>query len=385
MNSNKAMEAKSNGTPASEGQDRDKIVEALDKVTQRLMNLQRPGNEDELKALDGDAARRGYFARDFGMDVWDWPQGIGLYGLAKVGAYFEDERFSEYAKPWMKQRLEEGLPSRNINTTAPLLSLMELPEAEALSLEWAEWLANGLPRTEENGYQHVTTGATAAEVTLNENEIWIDTLFMAILFTARMGVKYDRADWRDASLHQLLVHIKYLYDRKSGLFFHGWNFTGRHNFSEAFWCRGNGWFTLGLPEYIDLMRPYLDEGVLLYLTQTFQSQSEALLRLQNADGLWHTLLDDSSSYTETSGSAAIAAGILFGVRRGLLDERFAEAAMKAVEAILTRIGEDGSVEGVSAGTPIGKLREDYAQIVMAPMAYGQALTIALLGEALYRS
>jgi len=385
MNSNEAMEAKSNGITGSSVEQRDRIVEALDKVTRRLMNLQRPDNEDELKALDGDAARRGYFARDFGMDVWDWPQGIGLYGLAKVGAYFEDERFSEYAKPWMTQRLEEGLPSRNINTTAPLLSLMELPEAEALSLEWAEWLANGLPRTEEDGYQHVTTGATAAEVTLNENEIWIDTLFMAILFTARMGVKYDRADWRQSSLHQLLLHIKYLYDRKSGLFFHGWNFTGRHNFSEAFWCRGNGWFTLGLPEYIDLMRPYLDEGILLYLNQTFRSQSEALLRLQHEDGLWHTLLDDSTSYTETSGSAAIAAGMLFGVRRGLLDEHFAEAAMKAVEAVLARVGEDGSVEGVSAGTPIGKLREDYAQIVMAPMAYGQALTIALLGEALYRS
>ncbi|CAM4340987.1 glycoside hydrolase family 88/105 protein [Saccharibacillus endophyticus] len=385
MNSNEAMEAKSNGITGSSVEQRDRIVEALDKVTRRLMNLQRPDNEDELKALDGDAARRGYFARDFGMDVWDWPQGIGLYGLAKVGAYFEDERFSEYAKPWMSQRLEEGLPSRNINTTAPLLSLMELPEAEALSLEWAEWLANGLPRTEEDGYQHVTTGATAAEVTLNENEIWIDTLFMAILFTARMGVKYDRADWRQSSLHQLLLHIKYLYDRKSGLFFHGWNFTGRHNFSEAFWCRGNGWFTLGLPEYIDLMRPYLDEGILLYLNQTFRSQSEALLQLQHKDGLWHTLLDDSTSYTETSGSAAIAAGMLFGVRRGLLDGHFAEAAMKAVEAVLARVGKDGSVEGVSAGTPIGKLREDYAQIVMAPMAYGQALTIALLGEALYRS
>lgn len=385
MNSNEAIEAKSNGITGSSVEQRDRIVEALDKVTRRLMNLQRPDNEDELKALDGDAARRGYFARDFGMDVWDWPQGIGLYGLAKVGAYFEDERFSEYAKPWMTQRLEEGLPSRNINTTAPLLSLMELPEAEALSLEWAEWLANGLPRTEEDGYQHVTTGATAAEVTLNENEIWIDTLFMAILFTARMGVKYDRADWRQSSLHQLLLHIKYLYDRKSGLFFHGWNFTGRHNFSEAFWCRGNGWFTLGLPEYIDLMRPYLDEGILLYLNQTFRSQSEALLQLQHKDGLWHTLLDDSTSYTETSGSAAIAAGMLFGVRRGLLDGHFAEAAMKAVEAVLARVGEDGSVEGVSAGTPIGKLREDYAQIVMAPMAYGQALTIALLGEALYRS
>lgn len=369
----------------SQGAARENIIAALDRVTERLMNLQRPENERELQALEGDAARRGYFARDFGMDVWDWPQGIGLYGLAKVGEYFGDDRFERYAKPWMSARLSEGLPSRNINTTAPLLSLMELPEAEALSLEWAEWLADGLPRTEEQGYQHVTTGATSSEVLLNENEIWIDTLFMAILFTAKMGVKYDRADWRETSLHQLLLHIKYLYDRKTGLFFHGWNFTGRHNFSEAFWCRGNGWFTLGLPEYIDRMRPYLDEGVLLYLTQTFRSQSEGLLKLQHSSGLWHTLLDDPSSYTETSGSAAIAAGMLFGVRRGLLPDEFAEPAMRALDAVLERIGADGVVGGVSAGTPIGKLREDYAQIVIAPMAYGQAMTIALLGEALYRS
>ncbi|NGZ73923.1 glycoside hydrolase family 88/105 protein [Saccharibacillus alkalitolerans] len=380
MNRNETTE-----TLTEEGKKRKtKIVEALDKVTNRLMHLQRPDNESELKALEGDAARRGYYARDFGMDAWDWPQGIGLYGLEKVGSYFGDERFADYAKPWMAARIAEGLPSRNINTTAPLLSLMELPEADALSLEWAEWLASGLPRTEENGYQHVTTGTTPDEVTLNENEIWIDTLFMAILFTAKMGVKYDRDDWRQASLHQLLLHIKYLYDRRTGLFFHGWHFGGRHNFSEAFWCRGNGWFTLGLPEYIDLMRPYLDEGVLVYLTQTFRSQSEALLRLQHDSGLWHTLLDDPASYTETSGSAAIAGGILFGVRRGLLPGSFAEPAMRAVDAVLDRIGEDGLVQGVSAGTPIGRLRDDYARIVTAPMAYGQALTVALLGEALYR-
>ncbi|GGN96311.1 glycoside hydrolase family 88/105 protein [Saccharibacillus kuerlensis] len=378
MNRNEVVEKRRN-------EEQEQLTVALNRVTDRLMNLQRPENEGELQAMEGEAERRGYFARDFGMDAWDWPQGIGLYGLAKVASYFKDERFAEYARPWMEARIAEGLPSRNINTTAPLLSLMGLPEAEAISLEWAEWLAEGLPRTEENGYQHVTTGSTAAEVTLNENEIWIDTLFMAILFTAKMGVKYDRKDWRETSLHQLLIHIKYLYDRKTGLFFHGWHFTGRHNFSEAFWCRGNGWFTLGLPEYIDLMRPYLDEGVLLYLNQTFRAQSEALLGLQHKSGLWHTLLDDPDSYTETSGSAAIAAGILFGVRRGLLPESFAGPAMRTVKALLEQIREDGIVEGVSAGTPIGKQREDYAHIVTAPMAYGQALAIVLLGEALYRN
>lgn len=359
------------------------IIEKLSRVTDKLLKLERPGNEAELMNLGEDAERRGYFARDFGMEEWDWPQGVGLYGLQKLERHYGDGRYQAYAKPWLSRQLEKGLPSRNINTTAPLLSLMELEEAEELSLEWVRWLMNGLPRTKELGYQHVTTGAGKHELTLNENEIWIDTLFMAILFTAKMGVKYDNAEWRQASLHQLLLHIKYLYDKRTGLFFHGWHFGGRHNFSEALWCRGNGWFALGLPEYLDLMRPYLDSGVFTYLQQILQAQAEALLACQSGDGLWHTLLDDPGSYTETSGSAAIAAGILHGVRRGLLTETHARPALKSIQAILGRIDEEGTVLGVSGGTPIGAVKDDYNQIIIAPMAYGQAITLVALGEALH--
>ncbi|UQZ34380.1 glycoside hydrolase 105 family protein [Paenibacillus sp. PK3_47] len=359
------------------------ITGKLDKVTEKLLRLARPDNEAEMQSLGGDAERRGYFARDFGMDEWDWPQGVGLYGLQKLGRLFGDDRYREYAKPWMERQLKLGLPSRNINTTAPLLSLMELAEAEELSLDWVNWLMQDLPRTKEQGYQHVTTGAVKQELTLHEQEIWIDTLFMAILFTAKMGVKYDNAGWRETSLHQLLLHIKYLYDKKTGLFFHGWHFEERHNFSEAFWCRGNGWFALGLPEYLDLMRPYISDGVFIYLQQVLQAQAEALLACQSGDGLWHTLLDDQDSYTETSGSAAIAAGILHGSRKGLLPESYAEPALRAIRAVLGRIDDEGTVLGVSGGTPIGVRKEDYKEILIAPMAYGQAMALVALGEALY--
>lgn len=352
-------------------------------VTDKLMKLDRPDNEAELQNLGEDAERRGYFARDFGMEEWDWPQGVGLYGLQKLDRLLADGRYQAYTKPWMARQLEKGLPSRNINTTAPLLSLMELEEAGELSLEWMEWLMHGLPRTLEQGYQHVTTGSQKHEVSLHENELWIDTLFMAILFTAKMGVKHDNPQWRETSLHQLLLHIKYLYDKKTGLFFHGWHCEQRHNFSEAFWCRGNGWFTLGLPEYLELMRPYLADGVFMYLQQIMHAQAEALLACQSADGLWHTLLDDPASYTETSGSAAIAAGILSGVRSGMLPEAFAEPAVKAIRAVMDRIDDEGTVLGVSSGTPIGAAKEDYTKIVIAPMAYGQAMALVALGEALH--
>lgn len=61
---------------------RAEIIEKLDLVIDKLMNLEGPENEEELKAKGGEAI--GYFKRDFGIKEWDWPQGVGLYGLFKL-------------------------------------------------------------------------------------------------------------------------------------------------------------------------------------------------------------------------------------------------------------------------------------------------------------
>lgn len=60
---------------------RELIEQKLNLVVEKLMNLGGPENEAELK--DGGEAI-GFFKRDFGIAEWDWPQGVGLYGLLKM-------------------------------------------------------------------------------------------------------------------------------------------------------------------------------------------------------------------------------------------------------------------------------------------------------------
>ena len=60
------------------------IQKKLDLVIQKLMHLGAPENEDTLKE-GGEAI--GFYSRDFGIKEWDWPQGIGLYGLLKSPRY----------------------------------------------------------------------------------------------------------------------------------------------------------------------------------------------------------------------------------------------------------------------------------------------------------
>lgn len=362
------------------------LREKLDLVIQKLMHLGGPENEDSLKE-GGEAI--GFFKRDFGIQEWDWPQGVGLYGLLKVMQCEHCQEYRAFLDDWFRQNLTLGLPSRNINTTTPLLTLVELNELcrndeyEALCKDWAHWLMHCLPRTQENGFQHVTSAnGDRLGVRLNENELWIDTLFMTVLFLNRMGLKYNRQEWIDEAMHQVLIHIKYLYDTHTGLFYHGWSFNRMDNFGGVFWCRGNSWFTLGILDYIDMFKGTLNAGVKTFILDTYKAQVAALKRLQAPSGLWHTVLDDATSYEEVSGSAAITCGILKGIRMGILDDSYLDCAQRAIQALLRNIDTDGTVLNVSGGTGMGMNADHYKNILIAPMAYGQSLTILALAEAL---
>ncbi|WP_121610004.1 glycoside hydrolase family 88/105 protein [Mesobacillus foraminis] len=357
------------------------VREAALKVANQLLQLKRPSNEAELAAA-GNSACFGYFPRDFGMEEWDWPQGVGLYGLKNLtqDEYFPN--YNDFIENWAREQIRRGLPLKNINTTAPMLTLMDIGNLEDLALEWMEWVYHQAPRTKENGLQHVTSGDSKHELNLHEGQIWIDTLFMVVLFMGNMGVKYNRQEWNREAAHQFLLHTKYLFNEEKSLFYHGWDFENEHHFSEAHWCRGNSWFTLALPEFTYMMKGSLEEESYQILIDTYKAQAAKLIELQAENGLWHTLLDDPNSYTEVSGSAAIAAGILKGIRYGILESDYMDGCRKAISAILKNISEDGTVLNVSAGTPIGKEKEDYKKIIIAPTAYGQALVIVLLAEVL---
>lgn len=363
------------------------LREKLDLVIDKLLNLGGPENEKELEENGGESI--GFFKRDFGIREWDWPQGVGLYGLLKIMKTEKNEKYQKFLYDWFEENIAKGLPSKNINTTTPLLTLVELneqyhhPEFEDLCLKWADWLMNCLPRTKEGGFQHVTSAnGDRLGVRLNENEMWIDTIFMTVLFLNKMGQKYKKQEWIDESIHQVLMHIKYLCDKDTGLFYHGWTFNEQNNFGGIFWCRGNSWFTLGILDYIDMFKGTMNAGLKQFVIDAYKAQVHKLKELQSKSGLWHTVLLDPSSYEEVSGSAAIAAGILKGIRYGILDDSYLECAQRAVKGILKNIDQDGTVLNVSGGTGMGYDADHYKNILIAPMAYGQSLTILALAEAL---
>lgn len=312
------------------------------------------------------------------FDKWEWPQGVGLYGMYKYYKKTGAKEYLQYIISWFEERIAEGIPERNVNTTAPMLTLAYVAEEtqneELLSMcrEWAEWVMNEMPRTTEGGLQHIVSGEE------NRQQMWDDTLFMTVLFLAKMGVMENREDYKEEVYYQFLLHAKYLMNVENGLWYHGWTFEGRHNFAKAFWARGNCWITAGIPEVIEIMG--IDGHLKRCLTGILKNQVDALKKLQAPSGMWHTLLDEETSYEETSAAAGFAYGILKGVHMGLLDESYLEVAEKAVKGIIEQIDEDGTVNQVSYGTGMGSDLQHYRDIPICPMAYGQSLVVMMLSE-----
>jgi unsaturated rhamnogalacturonyl hydrolase len=317
------------------------------------------------------------------IHLWEWPQGIGLYGMFQYFQETGDPLTLQFLTDWYDNHISKGLPEKNVNSCSPLLTLISLCEItnkeEYIQVcdEWSLWIMDeqhGLIRTGDGAFQHMITGEA------NDGQVLIDTLFMSVLFLAKAGVYFNRSDYIEEAKKQFLVHIKYLFDRRTSLFFHGWEFGGNHNYGEIHWGRGNAWYTSGIVDFLDMVE--VEEGLKQYLLDTMRSQVKSLAKLQREDGMWTTVLDDPSSYSETSCTAAFVYGILKGVRKGYLDESHLKIGMKALSAVIARIDDKGIVREVSYGTPVGRDAKFYKDIPISPMTYGQALTILCLIEGL---
>ena len=314
------------------------------------------------------------------MEAWDWFQGVALFGLYEYYRDTKDRKVYEYLIKWFDEHIAAGLPEKNVNSMCPLLTLSYLYEETrnetymTICREWVEYAINELPRTTENGFQHKTIDS------MNYMQLWDDTLYMTVLFVARMGTLLDMDLYIQESIRQFLVHIKYLTDPVTGLFRHGFNFDGKTYYAGALWGRGNAWYTAGLVDYLDLA--VVPDGVKWFLISSLERQIEALKVYQDAEGMWHTLINEPDSYAESSATAGFAYGILKASRLGYIDRKFTECGFRALDAILNRINADGILSGVSAGTCVGDTLDYYRNIRINAQPYGQSMALLLILEAL---
>ncbi|KAI1436942.1 glycoside hydrolase family 105 protein [Xylaria sp. CBS 124048] len=319
-----------------------------------------------------------------GWDDWEWTHGIGLNGIWAYYTLTGDESYLKIIEDWFANRFAAGGTTKNVNTMAVFLTLAHVYEKTGNVTYlpwldgWAEWAYHDLERTKYGGMQHTTY------LEKNDEQLWDDTLMMTVMPLAKIGKVLKRPHYIEEAKRQFLVHIKYLFDTKTGLFFHGWTFCENgHNFAKARWARGNAWLTMAITDFLELLDLPTNDAFRMHLIDTLNAQCKALEDSQTSFGLWRTLLDHSweeGSYFEASATAGFAFGILKAQRKRYIGREYEAVALKAISGVVDNIDANGELLNTSFGTGMGKDLKHYLDIPITSMPYGQAMAIMALVE-----
>ena len=301
--------------------------------------------------------------------AYNWGEGVQQIGLMKVYERTKHARYLDWMKRWTA--LYEGKDIRELlniqekpwggehsaycghwsPATAILLLDRAAPKARyrEIAEATAEFIAKQAERSPEGGLGHWK----------GSHQLWVDTLYMACPLLSLLGRKEYVAD----SAAQIVVYAKHLQDADTGLFYHMWDWeTGQR--TPGPWGRGNGWVIMSIADTMEALG-----GKHAGLKKVLDAQVRGLEKTQDADGFWHTVMDDGGSYPECSATSMVVYGVLKLVRLGVLPQGKAGMAMKAWKAVNVRYVKDGLVTGVSTGT-VPKGREYYRKLKAGTETWG---------------
>lgn len=306
---------------------------------------------------------------------WQWHQGVALHGLMKAHGVLHDERSLAFVRNWVDWHLAEGVLPKSINTTAPLLAIVELvrlapnPRLREVCEEYARWCVDSAPRLEDGTFEHSCT----------ENryplQVWADTLFMGCIFLARWGMLSGNHQYVDEVVKQFATHYGHLRHPGTGLIFHGYDGMTRSQMG-VLWGRGNGWFTAASIEVLECL-PANTPGYEVLL-ENFQAHLDGVLATQDDNGAWHTVMNDSSTGCEMSATAAFAMGLRWASGQPWAPEACQSASERAYAALAKRISPQGELLEASGGTCVMPTPASYNAVPYARTAFAQGLAMMAL-------
>ena len=171
--------------------------------------------------------------------------------------------------------------------------------------------------------------------------MWIDDMYMITILQAQAYNATGDTVYIGRAAREMVAYLDEL-QKPNGLFHHDDNVP-------IFWGRGNGWMAAGMTELLMALpenhptRPRIMDG--------FQKMMATLLGYQDADGMWHQIVDDPNAWKETSCTGMFTFAFITGVKNGWLDAKtYTPAARKGWIALCSYINEDGDVTDICEGT-----------------------------------
>ena len=333
---------------------------------------------DNSVELARDVARTWMDTFEPHQNAWSWDSGVMMMGfMSENGSEIFGQEFRDYAQEWIDHFLAEGFQVVSSDTSIPGYICLLLYEQtgdqkylDAADKVW-EYISEQAGRTSEGGLNHMGW--------ISGNQIWVDTLFMVGPFLMKYAeITGSDAPYEEIAL-QLQVFRRHLRDAETGLYRHRYDDdTGELAPSEPlYWGRGNGWVFVAsalannlLPDHIKAEMDYDIESDLRAMFETLKAQ-------ETDGGRFHTIVNRTDTYLETSASLLYAYAVALDANGAQTLSDHGEWIDKWVKGGMDQIVVDDAgnslLLGTSCGTSPGGV-EYYDQVLKVEnVSYGIGL------------
>jgi len=310
---------------------------------------------------------------------WDWGEGVLAFGLLTIADVLDRDDWRTYVRDYIVHHQEDNVPILWSDHTTPAIAATDLFRAgddsgRPIQQRVVNYVMNQAPRTELGGIRHL--GLINIFFLA---DWWVDSLFHWVPTLARESEITGDPSFIDEGVVQMLLYLRAMQDPVTDLITHayidrdplpGVQVPGFDE--EAFWARGNSWVIAALVDLLSFLpEDHPDRAELVDRTERLAA---ALVSVQSADGRFHTVLLDDTTYLETAGSALITYGLARGVREGLLGEDVATAARLGMDGLMNVLvvdEETGRTEVKDTSLGTNPIAASYPNIPVArQVSYG---------------
>lgn len=313
------------------------------------------------------------------INIWEWWSGVALYGIIRCHEKCKESELLDFIEKWYEKNSAAKLTG-SVNrvfcacTAEYLYEIYGNEKYKSVCDEYREWCLHKAVKTLNGGFAHVwgpdENGVEMGPPGL-ENQLWIDTTMMACIFMLRYGKYSDDEELLNAAKQQLKIHFQCLFSPKDTLCYHGYDCKTGLNIG-CYWGRGNGWIAATTAEMLRL--GINDE----YIEEVFKKLMKRIYELRGDNGFVHTLINDESSYPESTGSALIGYAAAIAEKTGELEKEYYDWAEQIYNDI--SFNDKGYLALASSGTEPNDAQV-YKNVPFADLAYGNGL-VMLLNSAL---
>jgi len=298
---------------------------------------------------------------------WFYVNGVLNMAMIDLGDFLKDEKYTNHAIQHVSFSLENVRYFEKRDNTnyrrqpfTPIINIRSLDDCGAMGasvIEVYKRVNNPLFKTYiDRAANHISNlqdrlaDGTLVRKAPNPMTLWADDLYMSVPFLARMGTLTGDNKYYEDAINQVLNFSKYLWDTERELYYHSYFDDLKRN-GIVHWGRANGWVMCAQVHLLNqLPADYPRRDLII---KNLERQIVGISKYQDANGLWHQILDKTDSYPESSCSAMFVYSIGRAINQGWIDRRYSSIVMAGWQGLKSNmITPEGQMKDVCVGTGV---------------------------------